>query len=127
MKKILVDTDVLIDYLRGYSKAIHFIEQNINLLSISVITVAELYSGVREGKERIILDEFIECFDIISLDSKIAEKGGLIRRDFYKSHGIGLADALIAATVLQAKTSFVTLNVRHYPMLKDVLVPYNKE
>ena len=52
-ERLLIDTDVLIDYLKANSQAVNFLENLTQLLLISSITVAELYAGVREGKERI--------------------------------------------------------------------------
>jgi predicted nucleic acid-binding protein len=126
-KKLLIDTDIIIDYLRGIALAIKFIEKNcLNATcAISTITVAELYAGVREGKERQTLTQFLSLFEIIELDQAIAEKGGLFRRDYGKSHNVGLADALIAATCENIHATLVTLNKKHYPMM-DVHVPYKK-
>ncbi len=57
----------------------------------------------------------------------IAAAGGLIRRDYGKSHGVGLADAIIAATVELRKADLVTLNRKHFPMLQaNVVVPCQK-
>src|SRR6266511_2479828 len=50
--RLLIDTDVLIDYLRDYSDAVSYVEAQQERLLISVVTVAELYAGVREGEER---------------------------------------------------------------------------
>jgi predicted nucleic acid-binding protein len=47
----LVDTDVLIDYLRDHPQAVAFLEAQPGPLLISAITVAELYAGVGEGAE----------------------------------------------------------------------------
>lgn len=126
--KWLIDTDVLIDYLRGVSKAAKCLK-DLTARSpcyLSPITVAELYVGVREGKERVILDQFIQEFQIVVLNESIAMKGGLFRRDYGKSHGVGLADALIAASAEELTLTVVTLNKKHYPMLKEVKVPYLK-
>ena len=48
------------------------------------------------------------------------------RRQYGRSHGTGLADALIAASVAAAGGTLATLNRRHFPMLAEVLVPYAK-
>ena len=48
------------------------------------------------------------------------------RREYGKSHGVGLADALIAATAEVVGAQLVTLNKKHFPMLDDVYVPYTK-
>jgi|TARA_Y100000294_G_scaffold165955_1_gene173929 hypothetical protein len=123
---ILIDTDVLIDYLRAKENAVAFLESQPRSMSISSITVAELYAGVRDGKERIILDDFIEAFEILPLTTEVAQKGGIYRRDFGKSHGVGLADAIIAATTEINNAVLITLNERHFPMLTNLLVPYRK-
>lgn len=55
---LLLDTDVLIDYLRGRSEAIDYVDTLPNPLFVSVITVGELYAGVRDGAECSRLDTF---------------------------------------------------------------------
>jgi predicted nucleic acid-binding protein len=89
----LIDTDVLIDYLRARPEAVAYIESLTEQLLMSAITLAELYAGVREGSERIALDIFVRAFVVIPVDDDIAVKGGLYRRDYSKSHGVGLSDA----------------------------------
>lgn len=125
-KNLLIDTDVLIDYLTGQEDAVAFLESLLQPMFISSITVAELYSGVRDGKERVILDDFIEAFGVVPLTADIAQKGGLYRRDFGKSHGVGLADSVIAATAEAINVTLVTLNQKHYPMVTNLLIPYRK-
>lgn len=123
---LLIDTDVLINYLRGYVDAVTYIESLTDPFLISSITVAELYSGVRDGAERTALDIFISAFEVVAVDEAIALKGGLYRRDYGKSHNVGLADALIAATAETKGAVLVTLNRKHFPMLANVNVPYIK-
>ena len=54
MKRCMIDTDVIIDYLRGEEKARDFLKmikaEEADIL-YSVITKAELYSGVRPKEE----------------------------------------------------------------------------
>lgn len=125
-ERFLIDTDVLVDYLRDKNEAATYLESLTEPLLISVVTVAELYAGVREGSERTTLDEFIRAFEIVPVDRDISIKGGLYRRDYIKSHNVGLADALIAATAEIRQAELVTLNSKHFPMLADVVVPYQK-
>jgi len=126
--KLLVDTDVLIDYLRGTTQAVEFLEEALinSKCYLSTITIAELYVGVKDGNERKILDQFLSEFHIEACTLKIAEIGGLYRRDYGKSHGVGLADALIAATAIEIGAKLVSLNIKHFPMLNNVLLPYKK-
>jgi predicted nucleic acid-binding protein len=117
MKKLLFDTDVLIEYLRGR-------DDIKNIMYMSSITMAELYAGVREGDEYKKLEIFIETFEVISLNKNIAKIGGLFRNQYKPSHGTGLADALIAATAKEIDAQIVTFNVKHFPMFDDVIKPY---
>ena len=125
-KSLLIDTDILIDYLRGEQQAISFLESLEQNLVLSSINVAELYSGVRKGKEEEVLNNFMQAFEIIPVTNEIAKKGGFFRRGFLNSHGIGLADAIVAATAEMFHCELATLNKKHYPMIENVLVPYQK-
>lgn len=126
MTELLIDSDVLIDYLRDRAEAVTYLESLTPPLSISAITVAELYAGVRDGAERMTLDRFIDSFQVVTIDEDIATRAGIIRRDFGKSHGTGLADAVIAATAELHHAKLVTLNSKHFQMIKDIVIPYRK-
>ncbi|NIW00283.1 PIN domain-containing protein [Candidatus Saccharibacteria bacterium] len=123
---LLIDTDVIIDYLRNRPEAVEFLEQSDSNFYISPITIAELYAGVRDGDERIKLETFVEAFQSIPVDDSIAQQGGLFKRDYGKSHGVGLADAIIAASSEKMGAILVTLNKKHFPMLSNILTPYEK-
>lgn len=120
---LLIDTDVLIDCLRGRHEAFSFLQKLPTTPSISAATVAELYAGVFD-KERADLDAFLSAFRILPIAEDIARAGGLHRRDYGRSHGTGLVDGIIAATATYAESRLVTLNGRHYPMLEHIDVPY---
>lgn len=126
MAQLLIDTDVLIDYLRDRVESVQYLESLTPPLSVSAVTVAELYAGVRDGAERVVLDRFIDSFQVIPVDADIAVRAGIIRRDFGKRDGTGLADAIIAATVELQRAKLVTLNNKHFQMLAEVVVPYQK-
>lgn len=123
---MIVDTDVIIDYLRGQKDAVAFLEDNIEDVHLSAMSVAELYQGVREGNERRQLDAMLEAFAILPIDSEIAAAAGLLRRDNRSKYGCGLADCIIAATALHHERPLASLNAKHFGMLKDVVIPYRK-
>ena len=125
-KRLLVDTDVVVEYLRGSKSAITFLEKLEGNLFLSVITVAELFAGVSGTEERQSVDQFLQAFSIIPVDEELAKEGGLYRKKFSPSHGVGLADALIAATADRIHATLVTFNRRHFPMLKDIKIPYKR-
>lgn len=123
---LVIGTDVLIDYLRDQPLAVAFLEVCDQPLAASVVSIAELYVGVREGVERQRLDAFVSAFEVLPLEKEAAMQAGQLRRQYGRSHGTGLADALIAACVQAAGATLATLNRRHFPMLANVLVPYAK-
>jgi len=125
-KPILLDTDVLVDFLRGHSKALAFVNAQSDRIILSSIVVAELYAGVTGDAEQVALEDFISLFRVIPVDAKIAKTGGLYKRDYAKSHGVGLADAILAATAEAENAKLKTLNTKHYPMFKGLRPAYMK-
>jgi len=125
-RAILLDTDVLVDFFRGYSKAVAFINDNYSRIILSSIVVAELYAGVKGDAEQATIDKFVSLFRVIPLDVEIAKAGGLYKLDYGKSHGVGLADAIVAATAEIENAELRTLNIKHYPMIKGLSSIYNK-
>lgn len=126
MSEILVDTAVMIDFFRNQAAAVAFIRKNAGRLALSAVTEAELYSGVRDAKERQALETFLGLIPVIPVNREIARVAGLLRRDFGKATKIGLGDALIAATCQVGRLRLHTLNTKHFPMLPDVVRPYRK-
>jgi len=127
MSLILIDTDVIIDFLRKKTKAKNYFEQCIaqkDKLGYSVITKAELYAGLRNGEEDAVVS-LLNSMDEFPVDGEIAVQAGLYRNAFMKSHELLLPDALIAATAKCVGAKLVTCNIKDFPM-KDIAVeaPY---
>ena len=124
---ILLDTDVLVDFFRGYRKAVAFINAQSDRIILSSIVVAELYAGVKGDAEQTSLENFVSIFRVVPVSAEIAKVAGLYKRDYGKSHGVGLADAILAATAQTENAELKTLNTKHYPMLKDSIKPPYKK
>lgn len=105
MGDLLVDTDVLIDHLRGSAR---FQPPEGAGVSCSVVTRSELLAGpqAQEDAVRTLLASLGE----IPVSAEIADAAGLIRRDT----GLATPDALIAATALSAGLELRTGNRRHF-------------
>ena len=123
---ILPDTDILVDFFRGQGDAVAFVNDHSARIILSSIVVAELYAGVKGDTEQTALDNFISLFRVVHLNQEIAKTGGIYRRDFAKSHGIGLADAILAATAEVENAELKTLNTKHYPMFRGLRPAYRK-
>jgi len=122
----LLDTDILVDFFRGYGKAVIFVNVNSSRIILSSIVIAELYAGVKGESELTVLENFVSLFRILPVTSEIAKTGGLYKRDYGRSHGVGLADAIIAATCEAENVELKTLNIKHYPMINGLKPAYKK-
>jgi len=115
----LLDTDILISYLRGYPDTIDLLKslaQNGATFSISVITVVEIEAGIRAG-EKAKTKELLDSMDSIILDAPMAHLAGSFLREYRrKGISLSLADVMIAATAINENLVLLTYNQRHYPM-----------
>lgn len=121
---MIVDTNVLIDFLKGNKDAVEFID-GLPVVRTSVVVVSELYSGVQGKNEMDELEEFLKHIEPIDVSLKIAKRAGLLRRKFLKSHGIEIPDAIVAATANDLNLPVASLDKKHFSVLaKDLIVPY---
>ena len=125
-KPVLPDTDILVDFLRGHEEAVALIRKYDSEIILSAIVVAELYAGVKGESEEAVLGEFVSLFRVVPVTVAIARSAGMYKRDYGRSHGVGLADAVIAATAFAENAELQTLNTRHYPMMKGLAPAYRK-
>ena len=70
------------------------------------------------------IQKLLNILHIVPVSASIAKRGGLLKKKFAKSHGLGIADAVIAATALEEDAGLITLNLKHFPMIKAKEAPY---
>lgn len=128
MKRYLIETSVIVKFLRGKSEAVEFIEGLEGELTSSFVCLAELYEGVYRTKreaEKGILDFFAGLSEVYGLDQEIAEKFGQIRAELkQKGRMIEDLDILLAATCKAYNLILVTdnINIRHFKRVKGLKV-----
>jgi len=105
---------------------VNFVNTQSARIILSSTVVAELYAGVKGGAEQAALENFVSFFRVAPVSAGIAKSGGLYKRNYGKSHGVGLADAIMAATAEAENAQLKTLNTKHYPMFKNLKPAYKK-
>lgn len=127
MAIFLIDTNILIDHLRGKAQATEFLlasHANKVKMALSVITRIELMAGMKTSEQDKI-ERLLDIFEEINVTRDIAEAAGSYMNNYAKSHGLNIADAIIAASAKCIGASLYTLNKKHFPMQDvDIIVPY---
>ncbi len=121
MAEILLDSDVIISWLRGYDPFAEIVPgllEKGEVLTWTPVSVAEIFAGGRKSEEDQLENLFL-VFETLQLSAEVGKKAGYYLNRYSKSHGVELADALVAATAYVAKMPLWTLNKKHYPM-KDI-------
>jgi len=116
MKNVLVDTDVLIHFLRGNVKARDVLSGFLEEADIlcSVVTVAEIHAGMKPHEHEKTI-ELLESIHVVDITMRIAEKAGQYKRSI-RSQSLELDDCFIAATAYDKNALLLTGNGKHYPM-----------
>ena len=126
IKKYLIDSDVLIDYLRGSSATRDFLSElrKKGVLMISVINVVEIYSDkdIKNEKKKKLIDNFIDEFKIVTLEENLSKNAGKIRMKYQTP----FADAIIAASAIETKSFLVTGNIKHFSKIKCLKILSSK-
>jgi predicted nucleic acid-binding protein len=120
---VIIDTDVLIWYMRGNERAYQLIEK-LTEFSISVITYMELVQGMRNKNELNSLRKALHVWNtkILYLSEEISAKAMFLVEQHYLSHSLELADALIGSTAIHYGLPLVTANDKHYKIVKGLKI-----
>jgi hypothetical protein len=118
---MVIDTDVLIWYMKGNSKAYRTIEDS-KPFFISVVTYMELVQGMRGKNELNNLRRALHEWGakILYISEEISIKAMFFVEQHFLSHSIQLADALIGATAISHGFPILTGNDKHYKALKGL-------
>ena len=118
---MLIDTDVLIWYMRGNEKAYQVVE-NSNNFFISVVTYIELVQGLRNKKELCHLRKALHGWNaqLLYISEEISAKAMFYVEQHFLSHSMQLADALVGATAIAYGFPVLTGNDKHYKVMKDL-------
>lgn len=122
MEQVLIDTDIIIDFLRGCdlrTKSFFSKIKNLEIKSyLSLISIVELYSGIEEenNQQEINLKQLLSLLEILPIDFNLSKEAGKLRR----KHCLSITDSLIAATSSYYQIKLFTFNLKHFKNVSEV-------
>jgi predicted nucleic acid-binding protein len=125
--RLLVDTSVLIDQLRGDPRAAQVLmdaaQRKDELWSVAVVRT-EVLAGMRKGEERR-TNALLDALRWQDVTVEIADRAGEMARLYLRSHsGVDTVDYLVAAASELLGAGLLTCNVKHFPMLSGLKPAY---
>ncbi|MGH7357866.1 MAG: PIN domain-containing protein [Candidatus Rokuibacteriota bacterium] len=115
---VLLDTDVLIEVLRGrrrIAEAILGLEAAGVRTYACAVSWAEIHAGLRPGEEALTQAFLTQRAEVV-IDAHTGQQAGQYLARYARSHGLEIADALIAAAATTSGLALWTQNRRDYPM-----------
>ncbi len=132
MTQYLLDTSVIISYLRGRKPQVDVVDSLDGELTTSFVCLSELYEGIARVKdsksaEKTVLEFFEGMDEVYGVDENVAKQFGFLRSQLKKSGEIlEDLDILIAATCIAYGATLVTENVKHFSRVSGLeIVPTN--
>ena len=120
---MLIDTDIIIWYMRDNPNAVDLLNSNKGFL-ISVVSYMELVQGMRNKREFKALKTALTIWKskLLQIDEAISTKAMFYVEQYFLSHSIRLADALIASTAVLNQIPLITSDLKHFSVFKELKV-----
>jgi len=124
---VIVDTDILIDLAHDNEVAIKCLKklEKDYQLEISAITRLEILVGCRNKSELRETNNFLEGFPTNALTPEITQTTIDLINQYFLSHNLLIADALIAATAITLQKPLISKNQKDFRFIEELtLLPY---
>ncbi|MGA3290778.1 MAG: type II toxin-antitoxin system VapC family toxin [Candidatus Bathyarchaeia archaeon] len=128
--RTIIDTDILIDFLRNKAEAVGFVTQfeaRKMVLATTAINAFELYYGAHKSRQSVqtlqATKKLLERLVLLPLTPRSAQKAGRIYAELeLEGQPIGLRDTFIAAIALTRRCTVATRNAEHFKKIKGLTV-----
>lgn len=124
---LLLDSDVMVDLQRGHEPAVAWLRDHQGLeLALPGIVALQLQDGCRNKLEAARVRQFTADFRRFWPTVADCERAHAAHAELSLSHGIDVADMLIAQTALGLGVSLLTFNVKHFAIVRGLTIeqPY---
>jgi tRNA(fMet)-specific endonuclease VapC len=124
----LLDTDILIDIQRGYQPAVEWFASLDDMPGVPGFVVMELFQDAPNARRIQEVEDLVAPLEIVWPSEVDCRRALTDFRTLHLSHGLGLLDALIAATAIGRRATLVTFNARHFSPVSGLMIeqPYSK-
>ena len=125
---LLLDTDILIDIQRGYQPAVEWFASLNDMPGVPGFVVMELFQDAPNAQRTREVEALVAPLEVIWPGNVDCQHALTDFRTLHLSHGLGLLDALIAATAIGQGATLVTFNARHFAPVAGLTTeqPYPK-
>ena len=126
---ILLDTDILIDLLRQYPPAVHWLDSlDDEEIGLPGFVVMELLQGCVSKSQQSAVEKALGNFEVVWPQPETCNNALHVFARYHLSHGVGLLDALIGQTAVAMNLPLFTHNQKHYAAFSNLATvqPYQK-
>ncbi len=120
MADYLPDTNIFIGVFKGDEKLKNLIESSDS--AINTIIYLELIQGAKNKIELERIEKYLVLYELLHFDKVTSERAIKLVRDYSKSHGLMLPDAIIAATCLENNLTLITYNVKDFRFISGLRI-----
>ncbi|MBL8992006.1 MAG: type II toxin-antitoxin system VapC family toxin [Spirochaetia bacterium] len=123
---ILVDADILIDFLREKQEAKNFLNEHSGKICVSIFTEMELIAGCTDKAALSKIKTFLDKFTILDANKDAVRLGARLFEKHRLGDSLGYVDALIAGTAVSHHLTLYGRNEKHYRRLEGLkyIKPY---
>lgn len=115
---------MIIDILRNFAPAVAWARSLPEPPVCSEVTRVEILRGLRTDERRA-TERLFGAISWVGVDEAVARRAGELGRAWRRSHqGIATADLIIAATAAELGHDLATMNLKHFPMIAGLRLPY---
>ena len=119
---MVVDTTVFVDLFRQDVKASKFLLNTKESLILSRVVLMELLRGLKSKREIKIMAKQLKALgiEVLEINENISMIAGDLFEKYYHSYGLGIMDALVAASAIVTKDTLISHNIKHFTFIKEL-------